>query len=130
MLIAWTYHEYVLNVTDSLLFLPSTKGLLARLAQTAFFPSPRFYFFVHHTDSPIVGASDIGQVSTDIGQGFTIQEIPIALTSRRYPRDTFIIIVLNIKDTPKVQDQDVWQDQNVRKIPRPLTRARQTARPS
>ena len=38
MLLAWTYTEYVLNVTDSLLFLPSTKGFSARLAQTGFFP--------------------------------------------------------------------------------------------
>ena len=45
----------------------------------------------------------------DIGQEFTIQGIPIALTIRRYPRDTVRNIVPNVKDTPKVQDQDVWQ---------------------
>jgi hypothetical protein len=53
----------VFNVTDSLLFLPSSKGFSARLAQTGFFPSPWFYFSMSHTDSPIVGASDMGQVS-------------------------------------------------------------------
>jgi hypothetical protein len=44
-LIAWTYNDYVLNVTDSLQFLPSTKGFSARL----------LYFSMSHTNSPIVG---------------------------------------------------------------------------
>jgi len=64
MLLAWTYNDYVINATESLLFLPSTKGFSARLAQTGFFSLPRFYFSKSHADSPIVGASDIGQVST------------------------------------------------------------------
>jgi len=62
-LLAWTNHDYVLNVTNSLLFLPSAKGFLARQAQTGAFPSSRFYFSVSHADSLIMGASDIGQVS-------------------------------------------------------------------
>ena len=58
-------------------------------------------------------AKDLPHFEHDIGQGFTIQGIPITLTIRRYPRDTFRNIVPNIKDTPKVQDQDVWQDQDI-----------------
>ena len=64
MILAWTYNDYVLNVTDSLLFLPSTKGFSARVDQKGFFSSLRFYFSSSHADSPIVGTSDIGQVST------------------------------------------------------------------
>jgi hypothetical protein len=33
-LIAWAHHDYVINVTDSLLLLPSPKGFSARMAQT------------------------------------------------------------------------------------------------
>ena len=47
-------------------FYLSTKGFSARLAQTGFFSSQRFYSFCKPTDSPIMGASDIGQVSTYI----------------------------------------------------------------
>jgi hypothetical protein len=43
-LLAWTYNDYVFNVTDSLLFLPSTEGFSARLAQTGFFPHQGFIF--------------------------------------------------------------------------------------
>jgi len=83
-----------------------------------------------HANSPIVGASDIGQVSTDMGQGFTTQGIPIAPRIQRHPRDSLRNILPNIMDTPKVQDQDVWKDQEVWIRPRLLTRSRQTARPS
>ena len=61
---------------------------------------------------------------------FTTQWIPIAQIIWKYQWDTIRNIVPSIKDTPKVQDQDVWQDQDLWKRPRPLTRARQTARPS
>jgi hypothetical protein len=47
-LLAWTYNDYVLNVTDSLLFLPSTKGFPARLTQTGFFPLRGFIFCKPH----------------------------------------------------------------------------------
>lgn len=43
----------------------------------------------------------------DIGQGFTTQGISIVQTIQRYPRDSIRNILPIIKDTPKVQDQDI-----------------------
>ena len=36
-LIAWSYHDYVLNVTDSLLFLPSTKRFFCKAGTNRLF---------------------------------------------------------------------------------------------
>jgi hypothetical protein len=44
MLLPWTYNDNVFHVTNSLLFLPSTKGFSARLAQTGFSSHRGFIF--------------------------------------------------------------------------------------
>jgi hypothetical protein len=56
---------YVQNVTGSLhIFNPNKKVFSASLAHNQIFSSQRFYFSTSHANSPIVGASDTGQLST------------------------------------------------------------------
>ena len=56
---------YVEIVTGSLhIFNLSKRSFSASLAHIRIFSSPRFYFSASHANSPIVGASDIGQLST------------------------------------------------------------------
>jgi len=78
---------------------------------------------VHVTIQGLTWAKNLPYFEHDVGQGFTTQQILTTKTIQRYPRDTIVNIFPDIKDTPKVKDQDVWQRQ------RPLARARQTARP-
>jgi len=62
-LLAWTYHDYVLNVMDSLLFFLQLRFFWQDWLKQDFFPHMRVYFSASHADSPIMEASDIGQVS-------------------------------------------------------------------
>jgi hypothetical protein len=80
---------YVTHVTNSLLCLPSNNFFLQVGLEKDIFPHRGFYFSTSHTDSPIVWASDMSEVSTILctlayGTNPTCHGIPIKENFRTF----------------------------------------------